>query len=122
MTSGWYRGLFATRLSPAKAATQEFVTTAQGCRRAAGALAGRGADIIILDDPLKPEEALSRALRIRPLQPARNLTHRPHRHYLFQARFMPRPILLGSHRRCAKGCARPGCRRSASGRDRPRRR
>ena len=66
MTSGWYRGLFATRLSPVKTATQEFVTTAQGCRLAVGvggALTGRGADIIILDDPLKPEEALSRALR-----------------------------------------------------------
>jgi hypothetical protein len=35
---------------------------AQGCRIATsvgGVLTGRGADIIIIDDPLKPEEALS---------------------------------------------------------------
>jgi hypothetical protein len=28
-----------------------------------GVLTGRGADIILIDDPLKPEEALSKALR-----------------------------------------------------------
>ena len=42
----------------------EFETTAQGCRLATsvgGVLTGRGADIIIIDDPLKPEEALSQA-------------------------------------------------------------
>ena len=38
----------------------EFETTAQGCL--IGVLTGRGADIII-DDPLKPEEALSQAQR-----------------------------------------------------------
>jgi hypothetical protein len=40
--------------------------TAQGCRVATsvgGVLTGRGADIIIIDDPLKPEEALSQAQR-----------------------------------------------------------
>ena len=55
-----------TRLSAAETAVQEFVTTAQGCRLATsvgGALTGRGADIIIIDDPLKPEEALSRTQR-----------------------------------------------------------
>jgi hypothetical protein len=44
----------------------EFETTAQGCRVATsvgGVLTGRGADIIIIDDPLKPEEALSQAQR-----------------------------------------------------------
>src|SRR5215472_13610708 len=44
----------------------EFATTAQGCRLATsvgGVLTGRGADIIIIDDPLKPEEALSQAQR-----------------------------------------------------------
>jgi len=43
-----------------------FETTAQGCRIATsvgGVLTGRGADIIIIDDPLKPEEALSQAQR-----------------------------------------------------------
>ena len=44
----------------------EFETTAQGCRLATsvgGVLTGRGADIIIIDDPLKPEEALSQTQR-----------------------------------------------------------
>jgi predicted phage terminase large subunit-like protein len=44
----------------------EFETTAQGCRLATsvgGVLTGRGADIIIIDDSLKPEEALSQAQR-----------------------------------------------------------
>jgi predicted phage terminase large subunit-like protein len=45
---------------------QEFITTAQGYRLATstgGVLTGRGADIILIDDPLKPEEALSDAQR-----------------------------------------------------------
>ena len=45
---------------------QEFITTRQGYRLATstgGVLTGRGADIIIIDDPLKPEEALSDAQR-----------------------------------------------------------
>jgi len=44
----------------------EFETTAQGCRLATsvgGVLTGRGADMIIIDDPLKPEEALSQVQR-----------------------------------------------------------
>ena len=44
----------------------EFETTAQGCRLATsvgGVLTGRGADVIIIDDPLKPEEALSQTQR-----------------------------------------------------------
>ena len=44
----------------------EFETTAQGCRIAAsvgGVPTGRGANIIIIDDPLKPHEALSQAQR-----------------------------------------------------------
>jgi predicted phage terminase large subunit-like protein len=66
MSSGWYCRWFATRLSAEKSAVQEFVTTAQGYRLAVsvgGALTGRGADIIVVDDPLKPEEALSRTQR-----------------------------------------------------------
>jgi hypothetical protein len=65
LASGWYRQLFATRLSAQRQAVSEFETTAQGCRLATsvgGVLTGRGADIII-DDPLKPEEALSQAQR-----------------------------------------------------------
>ena len=67
VTADWYQQLFpATRLSPQRQAVPEFETTAQGCRIATsvgGVLTGRGADIIIIDDPLKPEEALSQAQR-----------------------------------------------------------
>ena len=60
-------------------AVPEFETTAQGSRVATsvgGVLTGRGADIIVVDDPLKPEEALSQTqrqagvVRPHPLQPA----------------------------------------------------
>ncbi len=47
----------------------EFATTAQGSRVATsvgGVLTGRGADIIVIDDPLKPEEALSHSRRWAP--------------------------------------------------------
>ena len=66
MASGWYRRIFPTRLSPERQAASEFETTGQGYRLATsvgGALTGRGADLIIIDDPLKPEEALSRPQR-----------------------------------------------------------
>ena len=60
--SPFYRDLFSTRLSPQRQAVQEFMTTRQGFRLSTsvgGVLTGRGADFIIIDDPLKPEEALS---------------------------------------------------------------
>ncbi len=66
MMSPWYRRIFPTRLAPHRQAVQEFVTTRQGYRLATsngGVLTGRGADIILIDDPLKPEEALSEAQR-----------------------------------------------------------
>ena len=62
MMSPWYRRIFPTRLAPHRQAVQEFLTTRQGYRlatRNGGVLTGRGADIILIDDPLKPEEALS---------------------------------------------------------------
>jgi predicted phage terminase large subunit-like protein len=62
MNSAFYQRLFPTRLSPQKQSVQEFVTTRQGFRFATsvgGVLTGRGGDIIIIDDPLKPDEALS---------------------------------------------------------------
>jgi predicted phage terminase large subunit-like protein len=64
--SDWYQRAFPTRLSAQRQAVGEFETTQQGCRLATsvgGVLTGRGADIIIIDDPLKPEEALSQAQR-----------------------------------------------------------
>jgi predicted phage terminase large subunit-like protein len=66
MTSGWYRQIFPTRLAAPRQAVQELITTRQGYRLATstgGVLTGRGADIILIDDPLKPEEALSDAQR-----------------------------------------------------------
>src|SRR5215468_7964196 len=66
MTSGWYRRIFPTRLAAPRQAVQELITTRQGYRLATstgGVLTGRGADIILIDDPLKPEEALSEAQR-----------------------------------------------------------
>src|ERR1700732_1208494 len=66
MMSPWYRQIFRTRLAPHRQAVQEFITTAHGCRLATstgGVLTGRGADLILIDDPLKPEEALSKARR-----------------------------------------------------------
>ncbi|MGH7190240.1 MAG: phage terminase large subunit, partial [Acetobacteraceae bacterium] len=62
MQSDWYRFLFPTRLAAERQAVGEFTTTAHGFRLATsvgGVLTGRGAEIIIIDDPLKPEEALS---------------------------------------------------------------
>ena len=66
MQSPWYRALFRTRLAPERLAVHDFMTTAQGSRMATsveGPLTGRGADIIIIDDPLKPEDALSDTAR-----------------------------------------------------------
>jgi predicted phage terminase large subunit-like protein len=67
MMSQWYRELFRnTRLSSQRPAVQELVTTAGGYRLASsigGVLTGRGADLIIIDDSLKPADALSEVLR-----------------------------------------------------------
>lgn len=62
MLTDWYQALFPTRLSGQRQAIQDFMTTAQGGRLATsvgGVLTGRGADYLILDDPMKPDEALS---------------------------------------------------------------
>ena len=68
MTSRFYEELFATRLAADRAAVGEFATSAHGFRLATsvgGVVTGRGGDVIIVDDPLKPEEAVSDALRAR---------------------------------------------------------
>jgi predicted phage terminase large subunit-like protein len=66
MTSDWYRRAFATRLAAQRSAAADFETTQRGGRMATsvgGVLTGRGGDIIIIDDPLKPDEAPSEAQR-----------------------------------------------------------
>ncbi len=66
MASPFYQALFPTRLSPQKQATAEYETTAKGFRLSTsigGVLTGRGADYIIIDDALKPDEALSDVCR-----------------------------------------------------------
>jgi predicted phage terminase large subunit-like protein len=67
MNSAWYRRAFPkTRVSREKDTQNETMTTARGYRYATslyGTLTGRGADILVLDDPQKPDEALSEAHR-----------------------------------------------------------
>jgi predicted phage terminase large subunit-like protein len=67
MMSEFYQRLFPrTRLSPEKQSVNEFMTTEKGFRLSTsigGVLTGRGADVIILDDPLKPDDALSETRR-----------------------------------------------------------
>jgi predicted phage terminase large subunit-like protein len=65
--SAWYRQLFpGTRISPSKNQESNYETTQRGYRYATsigGTLTGRGGDILIIDDPLKPEDAMSEARR-----------------------------------------------------------
>lgn len=66
MTSAWYQEVFATRLHPNKQAVNDFMTTRNGGRMATsvgGVLTGRGGDFLIIDDPIKPEDALSETQR-----------------------------------------------------------
>jgi len=67
MLERWYHQVFArTRLSNLKNTAAEFVTTARGFRLATsvgGTLTGRGGNYIIIDDALKPQDALSDAKR-----------------------------------------------------------
>ncbi len=67
MSSPFYRRLFPRAvISPLKNSVNDFMTTTQGFRMSTsvnGVLTGRGADIIILDDILKPSDALSETQR-----------------------------------------------------------
>ena len=66
MTSEWHQSLFEARLASERPPFQELATTAGGFRLATsvgGALTGRGADVIIIDDPLKPSDAMSESRR-----------------------------------------------------------
>jgi predicted phage terminase large subunit-like protein len=67
MQSDLYRRLFpGTQLSASRRAVAEFFTTQEGMRlgtSVGGTLTGKGGDYVIIDDPLKPEDALSDTLR-----------------------------------------------------------
>jgi hypothetical protein len=67
--SDWYRRLFpGTRIDPSKDTQTEIMTTRKGFRLATsvgGTLTGRGGNLIIIDDPIKPEEAMSDTTRAR---------------------------------------------------------
>lgn len=67
LESAWYKALFPqTRISPEKNSVSQFETTKRGVRLSTsvdGALTGFGGDVIIIDDPLKAEEAMSDSRR-----------------------------------------------------------
>jgi predicted phage terminase large subunit-like protein len=66
MNSAFYQALFDTRISRGREAVSDFETTSGGYRLSTsvgGVLTGRGADIIIIDDPLKADDALSESRR-----------------------------------------------------------
>jgi predicted phage terminase large subunit-like protein len=62
----WYRDLFPGTRIGRKDSETEIELTARGFRLATsvgGTLTGRGAQLLVIDDPLKPEDALSEAKR-----------------------------------------------------------
>ena len=67
LEAAWYRSTFpTTRIGPYKNSETEIELTARGGRLATsvgGTLTGRGGDILIIDDPLKPDDALSETKR-----------------------------------------------------------
>lgn len=69
LSAPWYKEIFPrTRISSTKNTEGEIVTTELGFRLSTsteGTLTGRGGDLIIIDDPLKPIDALSDTRRER---------------------------------------------------------
>jgi len=62
MDSAFYQAVFGTRISRRRDTVADFETTRGGFRfstSVGGGFTGRGADIIVIDDPLKADEALS---------------------------------------------------------------
>jgi predicted phage terminase large subunit-like protein len=69
MSSHLYQTIFKTRLSPERQSVSDFETTEGGYRfstSVGGVLTGRGADVIIIDDPLKADDAISDTRRKSP--------------------------------------------------------
>ena len=69
LRADWFQRVFPwARISKTKDTESEFLTTERGFRLATsvdGTLTGRGGDFIIVDDPLKPSDALSDSKRER---------------------------------------------------------
>lgn len=67
LASGWYRDAFpGTRIARGRGARSDFATSRGGGRfstTVGGTVTGRGGDIIIIDDPHKPEDAVSEVKR-----------------------------------------------------------
>ena len=66
MEASWYRDLFPGARIGRKDSETEIELTTRGFRLATsvgGTLTGRGAQLLVIDDPLKPEDALSEAKR-----------------------------------------------------------
>jgi hypothetical protein len=67
MRSARYRGLFpGTRISSTKDTELEAMTSTRGFRLATsvgGTLTGRGGNLIVIDDPMKPQDAQSQSAR-----------------------------------------------------------
>ena len=66
MESDFYKSIFKTRINPNKRSENEFETMQNGYRLATstgGTLTGRGGNVLIIDDPIKPQDALSASVR-----------------------------------------------------------
>jgi predicted phage terminase large subunit-like protein len=72
ITSNWYRHLFHhTKIDAAKNTETEIMTTKRGSRLSTsvgGVLTGRGGNMIIIDDPLKPADGMSDTARERHIE------------------------------------------------------
>src|SRR3981189_2046377 len=72
MRTEWYKQAFPrARIDKAKDTESEVRTTERGYRLATsvgGTLTGRGGDIIIIDDPIKPQDAQSKSVREKTVQ------------------------------------------------------
>lgn len=72
----WYRQCFPeTKIDPKKDTATDFKTTSRGRYYGAGILGtitGKGADYVLCDDPLKPDEALSDTIRVETNKAIRN--------------------------------------------------
>jgi predicted phage terminase large subunit-like protein len=72
MRTDWYKLTFPrARIDKAKDTESEVRTTERGYRLATsvgGTLTGRGGDIIIIDDPIKPQDAQSKSVREKTIQ------------------------------------------------------